>query len=234
MKVDAIFGIHNIANRGFERVVNLCQSLQVPECGVIWIMDSSKPFEYNRLHELLRDFENVRHIHIKSEVLNKPLLLNTGIEMSEAEWVMCTDCDYIFSPNLLKICEGVRSKDRLLLKEVRMLPKGFKVTNKKIKSWDFPKTPFNRWGKIADGAMQYTSREWFLKVGGYDERMIGLCGMDNDLHARAKRDGLEIRWIHRGDIYHQWHPVETKLKTANQARRNWKIRDKDKTIKRNG
>ena len=231
--LDIALTVHNLvgAKRGLERVQNLCHSLSTQSLNCVWVMDSSNKLEYAMLHKMLKDFSFVKHIHIHQDIFNKPKLLNQAMKLSDAKWFMCTDADYIFKKDLLEVCRKHRSEDRLLLKEVNMLPR-IAIDYNMIDKWKFPKAPKNQFGKIADGALQYTTRAWFEKVGGYDERMDKLCGMDNDLHARAKRDGLIPYWIEESQILHQWHP-HSPMKLDNQARRNWKIRDKDKTINRN-
>lgn len=230
--IDVIIPVHNIAKRGLARVYNSVYSLLKQDVNQIFIINSSTDNEFNILNSLLK-FKKVVHVHIPSEEFNKPKLLNYGLKLSSTDYIFMTDADYVFKSDLLKVCKKHRSPNRILLKEVKML-KNMNITKQVIDRWLFPlRIPFNDFGKIADGAMQYAKREWFLKVGGYDERMSGLCGMDNDMHARAVRDGLEDYWVTESEILHQYHKVEKELKQANSAKRNWRLIDSDKTIKRN-
>ena len=59
------------------------------------------------------------------------------------------------------------------------------------------------------GACQCAHRLWWRKVRGYDETFDGgLNHQDLDIEARAKKDGLEIKWIpwSRAQVFHRWHP----------------------------
>ena len=88
----------------------------------------------------------------------------------------------------------------------------------------------------ADGACQAATTEWFKKVRGYDERFERLGGMDNDMHKRAKLDGLSEVWIHNEVcILHQWHSI-TKWKTEDDLKQrelNYKMYMEDTSIIRN-
>jgi len=231
--LDIVMPVHNIAKRGLNRVYLSCISLlqQKQHFNYIWVINSSINIEYNGLEQLIGKLPQINHIQIKQKEFSKPALLNCGIKLSDSQWIFCTDADYLFRRDLLEVCARERDDSTLLLKHVKMLPK-LNIDENRVEKWDFPQCKFNRFGDLADGAMQYTTRDWFMKVGGYDERMVGLCGMDNDLHARAKRDKLDIKWVHDSEILHMDHPIDVKMKTSNQAVRNWKIRDKDKTIVR--
>ena len=62
---------------------------------------------------------------------------------------------------------------------------------------------------LGSGACQSTTRAWFEKVHGYDERLVGWGYEDDDLLARAKRDGLiAVNIQHRTDMLHQWHETD--------------------------
>lgn len=62
------------------------------------------------------------------------------------------------------------------------------------------------------GTVQAAHREWWWKVGGYDEAYVGgLGGPDTDLMERARLDGqplLRIPWTEVQTL-HQWHPVSS-------------------------
>lgn len=232
--IDIIIPVHNLARRGLSRVYYSCYSLlkQADYIDNIYVINSSKDVEFFNLDSLLKPLDKVKHIRLKLDTFNKPKLLNHGLRLGTSEYVLFTDADYIFKNDLLKTCKKLRSDKRILLKEVKMLPH-INISTNLIDNWKFPPSPFNSFGKIADGALQYAKREWFIKVGGYDERMALLCGMDNDMHARAVRDGLEDKWVVDSEILHQFHRIEVGMKTHQQAKKNWRLIDSDKSIIRN-
>lgn len=139
---------------------------------------------------------------------NKPKLLNRGIEMSQTDYIMCTDADYVFSKDMLQIAQGYRSKERFLHKEVKMMPR-INMTKARVDRWYFPKSPFNQWGKLANGAMQYAHKDFFTNEP-YEERIVGFEAMDNLQAYKAKNYGLEVFWIPKGEgeILHQYHRTE--------------------------
>ena len=52
------------------------------------------------------------------------------------------------------------------------------------------------------------TRDFFLKVHGYDEGYVFWGCEDRDMAFRAERFGLEQRWVHEDtSMLHQWHPT---------------------------
>ena len=124
---------------------------------------------------------------------------------------MCTDADYIFRSDFLKACQTHRTEKRILFKEVKMLKK-CNIFNKRLDRWDWggcfedPVQPYNPFGRKANGACQYATREWFLD-NLYDERMLGWGAMDNLTKWKALATGLEEFWIEDSEILHQHHKL---------------------------
>ena len=92
-----------------------------------------------------------------------------------------------------------------LCKQVKYLP-NINHSISRIDRWLFPRN-LRTWDKIGDGAAQCTTREWFFKVGGYDERMELYGAMDNDMTVRAEKDGLNIVWVEEGEMLHMHHKI---------------------------
>ena len=72
------------------------------------------------------------------------------------------DGDYIFKSDLISECEWFRGEDILLHKKVKMLPAA-NITTNRIKNWSFPPCKFNVWGTLANGAMQYATKQFFAR-----------------------------------------------------------------------
>lgn len=155
---------------------------------------------------------------------NMPWLFNRAIERAQTPYVLCTGVDFVYDPRLIERYSHVAKPDRLLLKEVEMLP-NMQIARGNVDSWTWPQTKTNPFGKKADG-IQFAHMDLWKKLGGYDEKMVGWGGMDNDLHNRAERSGAQIVWVRKGRILHQWHRIE-KGKSADleQSKRNWARRD---------
>jgi len=168
------------------------------------IVDGSTENEYRQLKNYTGRYPFVNHHYYPIDELNLSLLHNVGIKESNAEYIMRTDCDYVFAKDFIEAARKHMKKNRLVLKQVGILP-NMNITMSRIRMWNFPKV--HLWGKEGDGACQLTTREWFIKVNGYDERMIHYGVMDNDLNVRAQKDGLKPFWIEESQILHMWHRV---------------------------
>lgn len=210
--LSVIIPIHNIARRGFLRVYYSCYSLLLQdELGEIIIVNSSTNNEFIQLANLLSNMpdkyqKKVKHLRLNQCTFNKPKLLNKGIAEASYEWIMCTDADYLFSKDFLKVCQRERSEKAILFKEVKMLPS---ITIKKpmIDRWEFPMCKYNEWGHLANGACQYATKGFFIN-NPYPEIMSGFGAMDNIMAYIAYNNGLELKWIEDGEILHQFHKVE--------------------------
>ncbi len=216
-KVSIIIPIHNIMRRGYLRVRYSVLSLQSQKDFIdeIIIVDSSEKNQYDMLHVLLNGFD-VRHVHFPLHSFNKPKLLNKGIQLAKSKYIMCTDGDYLFEKSFLFHCERLRSEKRILHKQVRMLP-NMRINDSTVTSWAFPKSPYNKWGKLANGACQYATKEFFIS-NPYPEEMDGYSAMDNLMTYIAYNKGLEVVWIDESDILHQYHAIENKMGGSNRAK----------------
>lgn len=199
--IDVIIPVYNIQERGFNRVYLSCYSAKSD----VIIVDGSEYCHYIALNERVKKLPNVTHIWFPLKSFNKPKLLNEGIRQSKKEWVMCSDCDYIFKYDLFAVCQKYRHENRMLFKEVLMLP-NTNLTVNRVDQWKFPPSKLNEWGKLANGAMQYTTRKWFLE-NPYNEQMEGWGAMDNMTAYLAVKSGLELFWVKESEILHQWHRV---------------------------
>jgi len=205
--LEIIIPIYNIlTNRGHERVLYSLESLsrQTNKNFTVLIVDGSTENEYRQLKNYTGRYPFVNHHYYPIDELNLSLLHNVGIKESNAEYIMRTDCDYVFAKDFIEAARKHMKKNRLVLKQVGILP-NMNITMSRIRMWNFPKV--HLWGKEGDGACQLTTREWFIKVNGYDERMIHYGVMDNDLNVRAQKDGLKPFWIEESQILHMWHRV---------------------------
>lgn len=204
--LDIIIPAFNIKRRGYERLWNLCYSLtkQTEYFNRVIIVDGSDTTQVADLSRILKPFKFVTHCTQRLGEFNKCVLLNHGISVSDAKWIMTTDCDYIFAPDLLKVCQAKRSEKTFLLKEVKMLPRHVRPTAMDIDAWKFPEVPFNKHGKDACGAMQYTIASWF-HLNPYDERLTGMGGMDVMQVEKAVKTRLNVLWVEESEILHQYH-----------------------------
>ena len=216
-KVSIVIPVHNIIQRGYKRVRHSVLSLrcQIDYIDEIIIVDSSDKVQYDMLHELIKGFV-VNHIHIPLYCFNKPKLLNTGIRAAKSKYIMCTDSDYIFGKDFLYYCSEYRNKKTILHKQVKMLP-SMKINDSNVLEWHFPKSQINKWGKLANGACQYATRDFFI-ANPYPEEMDGFSAMDNMMTYIAYNNGLTPHWIVESEILHQHHNIVNKMGGSNREK----------------
>lgn len=216
-KVSIIIPIHNIFRRGLHRVRNSVISLQpqMEHIEDIIIVNSSDKVEFDMLDALLDGFK-VKHIHYPLYCFNKPKLLNKGIQEANSKYIMCTDGDYLFREDFLNVCSELRDEEVMMHKQVKMLP-NMSIKRPKIEDWRFPKCGFNKWGRLANGAVQYATKDFFMS-NPYPEEMEGFSAMDNLMTYMAYKNGLDIHWIEQSEILHQYHPIVNKMGGSNRAK----------------
>lgn len=222
--IDIIIPVWNLKERGIDRVWNSVYSLsfQAEYINKIIIVDGSTPENFDFLAKRLAPLQGlVIHQYYPLKEYNQPKLFNRGIAMSKAEYIMTTGADFLFSRDFLGWCMHYRDPDKLLHKEVKMLPK-IHISKYRIEKWEFPDAPYNQYGKRANGGCQYATSEFFKKVG-YDERLSGFGCMDNMLAYQAIINDMHIHWIAEGEILHQWHTVKRTEKDLAQTQNNIRI-----------
>jgi hypothetical protein len=233
-----IIPTHNILKRGWERLkwqlISLELQTRLPK--TVFLPDSSDEKNAQIVRSLAGGkwpFEVV-YFHLDNpEGFNMPKLFNRALEQVETEYTLCTGVDFVYAPKTMEQYVRFESPKCFLLKEVEMLPNKV-ITEKNVRSWTFPRTKPNQFGKGADG-IQYAPTAFFTDIaGGYDERMAGFGGMDNDMHNRARKAGMNCMWMPKkpGRILHIHHPS---FKTTGdpQSKANWRIRDdKEQPINR--
>jgi len=245
MNLTIIIPIWNLQRRGIKRVYlsiySIAKNSVVPN---VIIVDGSSKKNYDKLSALVDHFPFVDHIHTPQDRYNMPMLFNAGIKRAQTDYVFCIGADFIFKRDYFEKLEPKLSEKSFLVSSVRYLPNQG-IGEKEISEWDLPwkdspgAANWTRWCKdnLANG-LQIFPKSWFDYCGGYDERMYGWGGMDNDMHNRAARYGMIVEWFTESECCHIYHDNEKAsgrdLKDKiRQQEANWKIRDTDKSIKRN-
>jgi glycosyltransferase involved in cell wall biosynthesis len=142
---------------------------------------------------------------------NRSKALNVGIQAARGDVVLCTDTDMIFQQNFLST---ILAEDDCFRGRSMVL----------CRCWDLPASvPERQWGgedfsslkakaqlrpTPGTGACQAAGRAFFEHCRGYDEKMRYWGSEDTDMVSRARRYGLDFRWISdRTSMLHQWHPT---------------------------
>jgi predicted glycosyltransferase involved in capsule biosynthesis len=169
-----------------------------------------------------QDFARV--LYRPQQHFNKSKAINWAARVSPCEYLLFTDVDYLFSPDLMEAAMIRAAKGRMLTKRVHLLPKGA-VTDWRIDKWDFVSvTPFPYW-PYSCGGFQLHHKDDFIKLGGYDER-FNVGAMDWHYMIRFQNEVGATEEVKRGQILHQWHPI-TKDRWKADARRNEKTAMKE-------
>lgn len=230
--------IRNIRDtRGFGRIKYFLYSLSIQSVPVrVFISDGTDSEHFSDLQKFVEelDFDTsfVTLLHIPQEKFNKPELINTAANQSGCEWLIFSDIDYVFKRNAIEIGLREARKNRLVLCKVRMMPKNYTLNYDRINRWRMGRHKFNGGGETACGGFQFHHKSFFERSGGLDERMIGMCGMDESYVHRARMAGLQKVWIeNHTDIMHQWHrPAKSFERPSSDMKRNWQLKDTIKHI----
>ena len=154
-----------------------------------------------------------RYVYTPTDgVWSRSRALNAGFAQSRGRVLVSTDADMIFAPLSMEVIGEwvLRDPDAALLLQCRDLPSQWSDAEIDAHGADWPtldavarRRP--RWGM---GGMIAVSREKFLRLRGYDERMQTYGGEDIDFVTRIRRAGGRLIWVEdpRVRMYHMWHP----------------------------
>lgn len=135
--------------------------------------------------------------------------LNIGAQASRSKWLIFTDADMIFSTQLLSMWDTYRralGDESMYLAQCKKLPPIV----------DFPRdwrpeyyALFEQRGRLFEtyghGGFQVLTRAAFEKIGGFNEQYTVWGSEDNDLTHRVEALGIQVCWLHSGELLHQWH-----------------------------
>jgi GT2 family glycosyltransferase len=147
--------------------------------------------------------------------------LNAGFAESTGRVLVSTDADMLFSPRAMETVGHalLDDPDQALVLQCRNLPEG--MGSDYVAEHGMTWAEFEaraslrpRWGM---GGMMAVSRQAFLDVRGFDERMQIYGGEDLDFAQRIRRTGRRVHWLNHPDVrmYHMWHP--SSREEANQT-----------------
>ncbi|WP_225668929.1 glycosyltransferase [Arthrobacter sp. AET 35A] len=138
--------------------------------------------------------------------------LNAGFAVSGGRVLVSTDADMLFSPGSMETIAKriISDPGEALVLQCRDLPADYsaEVLQESTYHWDDledASTLRPRWGM---GGMMAVSRDCFLAIRGFDERMEVYGGEDMDFAQRVRWFGCRLTWIEEESVrmYHIWHP----------------------------
>lgn len=138
--------------------------------------------------------------------------LNAGFAVSKGRVLVSTDADMLFSPGSLGAIGRriISDPSEALVLQCRDLPSEFDSAGVVAHGLDWAafeasSTFRPRWGM---GGMMAVSRDGFLAIRGFDERMEIYGGEDMDFAQRLRWAGQRLSWLEDPAVrmYHMWHP----------------------------
>lgn len=154
-----------------------------------------------------------RYVYTHTDgIWSRSRALNAGFAVSTGSVLVSTDADMLFSPLSMEVV-GRRVLDNpneALVLQCRDLPAAYGHEGVEAVGLDWQKFESSctfrpRWGM---GGMMAVSRDAFLHIRGFDERMEIYGGEDMDFAQRIRRSGRRLSWVEHPDVrmYHMWHP----------------------------
>jgi len=230
--VTALIPVRNLVSRGLDRLDLELYSLErqtVPVAEII-VIDGSDANQSGLVRNIA--LKKARHIKHPMKQFNMPILYNIAIKRAHSDYLLMIGADFLFEKNFIEVLLKELDDRTFCICQTIDLPANLAIDKKAIdNSWnDLVIT--GEWHRKCGDGIQAVSRDWLHKVRGYDERMVGWGGMDNQLHNRAAKDGLHIKWLSGTTVLHQWHAREKHIKVGDikQTEKNWHIRDHDSPI----
>ncbi|MCC9174261.1 glycosyltransferase family 2 protein [Arthrobacter sp. zg-Y179] len=145
-------------------------------------------------------------------VWSRSRALNAGFAQSTGRVLVSTDADMLFTPESMAIIGEriLQNSSEALVLQCRDLPERFHAaaidpSNFQWQHYSDASTLRPRWGM---GGMMAVSRETYLGIRGFDERMEIYGGEDMDFAQRVRWFGTRLSWLEdpRVRMYHMWHP----------------------------
>jgi GT2 family glycosyltransferase len=154
-----------------------------------------------------------RYVYTPTDgVWSRSRALNAGFAVSTGSVLVSTDADMLFSPRSMEVVgrRVLDDQNEALVLQCRDLPAAYDHEGVVEAGMDWPAfesvcTFRPRWGM---GGMMAVSRDAFLDIRGFDERMEIYGGEDMDFAQRIQRSGRRLSWVEHPDVrmYHMWHP----------------------------
>ena len=187
-----------LKNRPRENVENCIRTLRAQDysCNIIVVDYGSYPenlrWEKRTIPDAITTLIEVKN---NVSIFNKSRALNIGIKRATTKYILSTDIDCLFSSNFIEEVVNALEKD----KTVVLCQKIDLGKDKEVLGQHEPS---------ASGSCIGLTKEWLMKVHGFDEKYTQWGREDNDLVDRAIQDGHKVVWItEKVKLFHQWHEL---------------------------
>lgn len=163
---------------------------------------------------------NIKLLHIKSDVFNKSKAINIGVYHAQNETIFILDCDIVINDainditvalkdensflTLLKTTESNRSSKKIIEGEIKELAYyiGFKGKNGKEVLVETNRMFLSENARSCPGLV-ILSKSNFIKIGGMNADLVGWGWEDIDLVYRLEFHGIER--VKKGNCIHLSH-----------------------------
>lgn len=207
VKLSLVFGFKDRDSLRVRRCLNSLATQDIEDFEVIFVDYGSEPDCRKEIEPIVRSYSFARYVYceMRGRPWNRAHALNIGVRLAQAELVVTTDIDLIFSEfSLKKMVDGYDRKVALHA-TCYYLPSDFD-------RWDnlfSRKSEYGKPNRYSLGLLMLLPKSVYLSLGGFDEFYQFWGAEDEDIENRLNKIGFETKFIDIDDfpLYHQWHPT---------------------------
>lgn len=195
--------IYCFKDRDLERVKLSLDSLAAQKdqyFKVIFVDYGSEEHLASQVRQLTGNYPFVRHIYndTRGMLWNRSHALNTGIRLSETEYVFTSDIDMIYDPGFTEMLNTTVEPDKALFFSAIYLPPGkLPGSAAQEKNYQRSKDDALGWGLIPLKPL--------MEIGGYDEVYCVWGKEDNDIGHRLRMAGVRFHYVEQIWMRHYYH-----------------------------
>jgi glycosyltransferase involved in cell wall biosynthesis len=203
-----VFGFRDRDVQRVERCLASLAQQTFTDFEVLFVDYGSQPQTARAVQKVVEQHAFARYIYTETRgyAWNRSHALNIGGKLASGEYLMTTDVDMIYVPDMLDVFME-HAADNL---ELHIIP------------FLLPET-FSDWGNVNAyrgkfeygpvnmlGACQMIATRVFREMRGYDEYYRYYGVEDRDINVRLRLLGIEEKRLNdKSAMFHQWHPTVT-------------------------
>ncbi|MFZ2161792.1 MAG: glycosyltransferase [Sideroxyarcus sp.] len=207
VRISLVFGFKNRDGLRVRRCLESLAKQEFDQFEVIFVDYGSETECRKEIEPIVKGYSFAKYIYceMRGRPWNRAHALNIGIRLAQAEFVMMTDIDLIFSEfSLAKLVDGYDGRTAL--------HPGCYYLPRKFDHWDNLYASRSKCEKSVPHALGLLliPKEVLVRLGGYDEFYKFWGREDADLEQRLNRIGFETKFLDLDEypLYHQWHPIQ--------------------------